>query len=160
MDETGSKRGADIPGETRTPENDEVYKQIRSEIQSEYARLNARVNWLVASQTFLFLPLSLSSQRPEGGLDLAGSVFFPLIPYLGMLLCLLALTGVIGAVWQIENWKAKYARGAYAGRQEHRRFSIIKPRNPLVPLMGHVASVGIPLVLLSAWLVVRFALAT
>jgi hypothetical protein len=46
----------------RTAENDAVYRQIRSEIQFEINMMHARVNWLIASQAFLFVPLTIGAQ--------------------------------------------------------------------------------------------------
>ena len=40
-------------------DSDHIYKHIRSEIQHEQSLMNVRVNWLIASQAFLFVPLAI-----------------------------------------------------------------------------------------------------
>jgi hypothetical protein len=75
--------------------------------------MNARVNWLIASQAFLFVPLAIGAQ----GSSIARSPLFPLIPYLGLLLCILVSIAVLVAVWRSGQWTAKCANGPYAGRR-------------------------------------------
>jgi hypothetical protein len=115
----------------RTAENDDVYRQIRSEIQFEINIMNARVNWLIASQAFLFVPLAIGTQ----GSSITQSALFPLIPYLGLPLCVLVSTAVFAAVWRSEQWRAKCTNRPYAG-DEHGVFSIVFPRSLLIPLMA------------------------
>jgi hypothetical protein len=98
----------------RTAANDDIYRQIRSEIQFEINIMNARVNWLIASQAFLFVPLAIGAQ----GSSITQSALFPLIPYLGLLLCALVSISVFAAVWRSMQWTAKCANGLYAG-DEH-----------------------------------------
>jgi hypothetical protein len=131
----------------RTAENDEIYRQIRSEIQFEINMMNARVNWLIASQAFLYVPLTIGAQ----GSSITHSALFPLIPYLGLLLCVLVSIAVLAAVWRSVQWHAKCANGPYAG-DEHGVFSIVLPRSRLIPLMGLIGAVGVPAVLAGAWL--------
>ncbi len=142
-------------GPARSIDNDRIYQSIRSEIQYEQSLINARVNWLIASQAFLFLPLAMSLDPGKEGAGAADSIFFPFIPYLGMILCLLTTVAVVGATWRITQWRRKCGAGAYSGEGEHATFSIVQPRTSAIPLMGHVASVGIPLVLTLAWVFVR-----
>ena len=135
----------------RNPHNDEVYRYIRSEIQFELNLINARVNWLIASQAFLFVPLVVGIQ----GKTLTSSLFFPFIPHLGILLCVLVFIAVLAAVWRSLQWRVKYSQGAYSGIDEHGVFSIVVPHTPLIPLMGMVGALAIPIVLAGAWMYVR-----
>ncbi len=139
----------------RTPENDQIYRYLRSEIHFEYSIINARVTWLVTSQAFLFLPLAIGIPLGPESSGVAGSVFFPFIPYLGIAVCLLALLGIVSAVTRVHQWKGKYAATLYAGEDGHGTFAIDQPRSRVVPIVGHMASIGIPLVLTTAWIVVR-----
>ena len=139
----------------RTPDNDQIYRYLRSEIHFEYSIINARVTWLVTSQAFLFMPLAIGIPVGSGASGVADSVFFPFIPYLGIAVCLLALVGIIGAVTRVNQWKRKYAETLYAGEDGHGTFAVDQPRSTVVPLMGQAASIGIPLVLTTAWIVVR-----
>lgn len=131
-----------------TAESDEVYRFIRSEIQFELSLINARVNWLIASQAFLFTPLIVGLD----GDSLDDALLFPVIPILGIALCLLVSVAILAAVWRSVQWRAKAAHGPYAGRDAHGAFSIVLPHTPQIPLMGLVGSLGVPLVLAATWL--------
>jgi hypothetical protein len=137
----------------RTPENDGVYRAIRAEIQFELTLINARVNWLVASQAFLFVPLTVGTR----GSALADSLFYPLIPLLGIILCLLVLLATLAAVWRSRQWRAKGEQGAYRGLGEEGRFSVVAPRTPAIPALGLAGSLGVPVVLALTWLYLMIA---
>lgn len=143
-------------GIRRKAETDQIYRHIRSEIQYEYSLMNARVNWLIASQAFLFVPLAIGVDPRQPPRSIAHSLLFPFIPYLGLALCVLALIGIVAAVWRVENWRRKMARGGYGGDGEHDTFSIIQPNQPVVVILGYCSAVGIPLVLAAAWVILRF----
>ncbi|MDH3282609.1 MAG: hypothetical protein OEQ18_15990 [Gammaproteobacteria bacterium] len=80
----------------QSPNNDAVYRYIRSEIQFEINLINARVNWLIASQAFLFVSLAAGAQ----GSSAASSMFFPFVPHLGIVLCVFVLVAISAAVWR------------------------------------------------------------
>lgn len=129
-------------------ENDEIYKAIPAEIQFELNLINARVNWLVASQAFLFVPLTIGA---KGG-ALRQSLFYPSIPILGIVICLLVLIAISAAVWRSQQWRAKCRHGAYAGDEQLGVFSIVMPRTPAIPRMGLIGTVGVPLTLAATWI--------
>ena len=131
----------------RTPESDQVYKQIRQEIHFELNLVNGRVNWLIASQAFLFMPLTIAAR----GRPLVDSVMYPLIPVIGLVICVLVAVSISAAVWRSFEWRIKACKGAYTGVGEQRTFSVVTPKTPLIPLMGVVAAIGVPLVLAVAW---------
>ncbi len=131
-----------------SPENDAIYRYIRSEIQFELSLINARVNWLVASQAFLFTPLIVGAR----GASLADALLFPLIPLLGIALCALVTVAILAAVWRSRQWRAKARSGDYDGRAAHRAFSIVAPRTEAIPAMGLIGSLGVPLTLSATWL--------
>ena len=85
---------------------------------------------------------------------MADSLFFPFIPCLGTILCALALTGIAAGIWRVQQWRNKYRGTAYGGHGHHGAFSIVQPRNLPIYLMGHASALGIPLVLLLAWVVI------
>ena len=130
------------------PQNDEIYRYIRSEIQFELSLINARVNWLIASQAFLFTPLIVGLR----GNSLADALFYPVIPILGIVLCALVTIAILAAVWRSTQWRAKARKGAYSGRDAHGAFSVILPHTPQIPIMGLIGSLGVPLVLAATWL--------
>jgi hypothetical protein len=125
----------------RTAENDDIYRQIRSEIHFEINTMNR----LIASQAFLFVPLTIGAQ----GSSITQSALYPAIPYLGLLLCILVTISIVAAVWRSEQWTAKCAHGPYTG-EEHGVFSIVLPRSRLIPLMGLTGGIGVPAVLAGA----------
>ena len=133
----------------RNPDNDEVYRQIRTEIHFELSLINARVNWLVTSQAFLFVPLTLGA-RSTG--DLSSSVFYPAIPMLGVAICVLVMVSVIAAVWRGNQWRRKARQGDYDGSRNDRTFDPILPHKPLIPVLGLVGGLGVPVVLVMTWL--------
>lgn len=136
-----------------TTENDATYSAIRAEIQFELNLVNARVNWLVASQAFLFVPLTVSTR----GSALSESLFYPLIPLLGIALCLLVLLAISAAVWRTLQWRKKADQGAYSGAAEATRFSIVPPQTPAIPALGLAGSLGVPLILALTWLYLLIA---
>lgn len=138
---------------TASPENDAVYRAIRSELHFELSLLNARVNWLVASQAFLFTPLTMGIR----GQSLRESLFFPLIPLLGVALCALVLLSIVAAAWRSVEWRRKGRHGDYDGRGAPDTFSIVVPHTPAIPLMGLAGSIGVPLVIGATWLYLLFA---
>lgn len=142
-----------MPPMERTPENDAVYGAIRAEIHFELSLVNARVNWLVASQAFLFVPLTIGTR----GASLGESLFFPIVPLLGLALCLLVLVSIVAAVWRSRQWRAKCQQGAYSGAGAHHEFSIVVPKTPLIPAMGLVGGIGVPLVLAATWMAILLA---
>lgn len=133
---------------SRTAENDAIFHAIRAEIQFELGLINARVNWLVASQAFLFVPLTIGA----AGRPIRESLFYPLVPGLGVVLCLLVLTSIVAALWRSRQWRAKCRGTAYADEISHREFSIVPPSTPLVPFLGMVGAIGVPAVLAGTWI--------
>lgn len=93
--------------------------------------------------------------RPQAGQLFHADLQF--IPYLGMVLCALALVGIIAAVWRVESWKRKAVYGDYGGEGEHDTFSMVQPKQPAIVIMGYCSSVGIPLVLAAAWVFIRLS---
>ncbi|MDU8913415.1 hypothetical protein [Aestuariicoccus sp. MJ-SS9] len=133
---------------SQEPQNDDVYRYIRSEIQFELSLINARVNWLIASQAFLFTPLIVGLR----GNSLEDALFYPVIPLLGIVLCALVTVAILAAVWRSAQWRAKARKGDYSGLDAHDVFSIVLPHTPQIPFMGLIGSLGVPLVLAATWL--------
>ena len=143
-----SERGDEhAPGQVRDEAGDRIHAVIRAEIQFELSLVNARVNWLVASQAFLFTPLVVGA---NGG-GIASNPLWPAIPALGVAVCLLVTISIAAAVWRGHQWRAKLEGTAYADERSHREFSVVAPLTPLLPAMGLVGALGIPLVLSVVW---------
>ncbi len=132
----------------RTEGNDAIYRYIRSEIQFELSLINARVNRLVTSQAFLFVPLTLGARA--GGIG--ASVYYPVIPVLGVMICGLVLISVLAAVWRSHQWRKKAKQGDYSGEDSFATFDIVVPHQPLIPTMGLIGGLGVPVALVSVWI--------
>jgi hypothetical protein len=63
-----------MAGISRSAESDHIYEQIRSEIQHEQSLMNVRVNWLIASQAFLFVPLAIGIDPRQSPRSVAHSL--------------------------------------------------------------------------------------
>ena len=137
-----------ITGMDRTAESDAIYRQIRTENQFELNLVTARVNWLIASQAFLFMPLSVGVRQES----LDSSLMYPMIPILGITICLLVLISISAAIWRGTQWRLKGCQGAYYGPADKHEFTSIIPRTPAIPYLGSCGALGVPVVLGSAWL--------
>ncbi|MBT8423457.1 MAG: hypothetical protein HKP29_04365 [Silicimonas sp.] len=131
----------------RSPENDGIYRAIRAEIHAELSLITARVNWLIASQAFLFMPLTIGTP----GASLGDSLLFPLIPVLGLILCVLILVSILAAVWRSQQWRRKARQGDYRGEIGRHDFSIVLPHTPAIPYLGFAGGIGVPVVLIATW---------
>ena len=131
----------------RTAESDAIYRQLRVENQFELNLVTARVNWLIASQAFLFMPLTVGMR----GETIGSSLMYPLIPILGVLICVLVLISTAAAMWRGTQWRLKACQGAYTGVEDKREFSIVLPRTNIIPYMGSCGALGVPVVLGAAW---------
>lgn len=132
----------------KSPDNDAIYRAIRGEITGELTLITARVNWLIASQAFLFMPLTIGSRSGA----LSDSSLYPLVPLLGLALCALILLSICAAVWRSQQWRRKARHGAYRGDSGKGEFSIVLPHTPVIPIMGLVGSIGVPTVLIVTWI--------
>jgi hypothetical protein len=110
--------------------------------------MNARVNWLLTSQAFLFVPLVIGAEgRPIGE-----SPLHPHIPLLGLALCLLLTVSILAAALRVLQWRSKLRGTAYADEQTPHEFSGVMPDTPRIPAMAAASAFGIPLALISTWL--------
>jgi len=135
-------------GSERSEAGDKIYERILTGIKFEIELMNARVNWLLTSQAFLFVPLAIGAEgRPIGQ-----SPLHPQIPLLGLALCLLLTVSILAAALRVLQWRSKLRGTAYADEQMPREFSGVIPDTPIIPAMAAASAFGIPLALVSAWL--------
>ncbi|MBV6621706.1 MAG: hypothetical protein KI793_01930 [Rivularia sp. (in: Bacteria)] len=89
-----------------SPKLIDQYKFVREEIKQEYTLMTARKNWLMIPQTFLFtaLVLGMGENQP---FKLINSVYYPLIPIIGILLLIIPQLGICGTLRKIKSWKNK-----------------------------------------------------
>ncbi len=137
-----------MPGTERSEAGDKIYELILTGIRFEIELMNARVNWLLTSQAFLFVPLAIGAEgRPIGQ-----SPLHPHIPLLGLALCLLLTVSILAAALRILQWRSKLRGTAYADEQTPHEFSGVLPDTPRIPAMAAASAFGIPLALISTWL--------
>lgn len=133
-----------------TAREDAIYTQIRTEIRFEIELMSARVNWLITSQAFLFVPLMIGAQ----GRPLSQNPLFPLIPCMGIVLCILVMVGITAAAWRCTQWRTKMRAAPHSRIEAHGTFSITAPDEPLIPVLGYIGVYGVPLALMSTWIYV------
>ena len=136
-----------MPGTERSEAGDKIYELILTGIRFEIELMNARVNWLLTSQAFLFVPLAIGAE----GRPLGQSPLHPHIPLLGLGLCLLLTVSILAAALRVLQWRSKLRGTAYADEQTPREFSGVMPDTPRIPAMAVASAFGIPLALISTW---------
>jgi hypothetical protein len=132
-----------------------TFDDIRKEVNHEHSMLNQRVGWLVTSQAFLFVPLVLGI---KSGVRFSDSLFYPLVPLLGVVICALTLLGIIAAIIRINDWKFWQYRLGDKNKQSirpvislHGKVLFCLPRS-LIPALGFIPALGLPIALLISWL--------
>lgn len=136
-----------MPGSERSEAGDKTYQLILTAIRFELGLMNARVNWLLTSQAFLFVPLVIGAE----GRPLGQNPLHPHIPLLGLALCLFLTVSILAAALRISQWRSKLRGTAYADEQTPREFSGVMPNTPLIPAMAAIGAFGVPLVLILTW---------
>jgi hypothetical protein len=82
------------------------YKAVRDEIAHEDNLAGMRLNWFMASQSFLLTALAiahtgLNQTRPTPRNDF----FFPLVPLLAITTCIPIILGIIGGAIALRRWR-------------------------------------------------------
>lgn len=136
-----------ILGSERTEAGDIIYEHIRTGIRFELELMSARVNWLLNSQAFLFVPLVIGAE----GQPFTHNPLFPLLPLLGLGLCLMLTLSIFAAGLRILQWRSKLQGTAYADEQTPHEYSVVMPSTPIIPMMATIGAFGVPIVLIVAW---------
>ena len=123
------------------------YKQVREEIHSEYTLMANRVNWLLASQTFLFTALAIAT--PKDVLttpDLSKNIFYTIAPVIGLFSCWLIASSITANILRIWDWKR-------IQRDILKKIEYLAPQLPRdsLPGFGLLPPVGLPLLFFSLW---------
>ncbi len=140
----------------RSEASDKTYDRILTGIRFELELMSARVNWLLSSQSFLFVPLAIGSE----GQPLAQNPLVPHIPLIGLGLCLVLTVSIMAALLRLAQWRSKLSGTGYADEQTPGEFSGIMPSSPVLPALGVVGALGVPLILIAAWSWILFSLPT
>jgi hypothetical protein len=100
--------------------SEDFYRIVRGQIEHEDNLVGTRLNWFVASQSFLFTAyaivvsnLSLSGQKSPW-VNEQQKLLFRIIPLVAMFVCVLIFIGLVGAVCAMRRLRA-----IYAARIEH-----------------------------------------
>ncbi len=137
----------EILGSERTEAGDIIYERILIGVRFELELMNTRVNWLLNSQAFLFVPLVIGAE----GRPFTQNPLFPHLPLLGLGLCLMLTLSILAAGLRIRQWRWKLLGTAYADEQTPREFSGVMPHNPAIPILALTGAFGVPFVLIAAW---------
>ena len=110
--------------------SEEFYKVIRGQIEHEDNLIGTRLNWFVASQSFLFsayaiVVSNLTGQKPPW-VNAQQRLLFSIIPVVSIFVCLLILVSCAGAILAMRR-----LRGLYATHVEH------VPDHGLPPVQGY-----------------------
>lgn len=157
--------------------NLEGYKLIRSRIEFEYSQIGNRLNWLITSQSFLFVALviNLSSivnlqtpankdckfdSVPENGLwnnvfqavDIINdySLFYPILPGLGLLLSIITIISGLAAMFRIIELKNIEKNVIESLRRANYQFSFVS-ENRVAHYLGLFPIVFIPVSFSLIW---------
>jgi hypothetical protein len=124
-----------------------VFQAHRDQIEHEDDLIGIRVSWLVAAETFLFVAYAIlvnGSQYKAPGTN--ANELFELIPWLGVGLVVCVVISVASAMWAINRLQ----RNCPTHPTGFPRLTSSKWAH----VTGFFGALGIPVVLLSAWLFV------
>ncbi len=136
-----------ILGAERSEAGDIIYERILTSIRFELDLMNTRVNWLLNSQAFLFVPLVIGAE----GRPFTQNPLFPQLPLLGLGLCLMLTLSILAAGLRIRQWRSKLLGTAYADEITPREYSGVMPNAPMIPILALTGAFGVPFVLIAAW---------
>lgn len=123
------------------------YKEVRDEIHNEYTLMANRINWLLASQTFLFTALAIATPKNIQSLsDLSKNAFYKIAPVIGLCSCWLIASAITANILRIWDWKR-------IQRELLSKIEYITPKLPRdgLPGFGLLPPVGLPLLFFSLW---------
>ncbi len=136
-----------IIGSERNEAGDIIYERIQTGLRFELELMNTRVNWLLNSQAFLFVPLVIGAQ----GRPFTQNPLFPHLPLLGLGLCLILTLSILAAGLRMTQWRSKLLGTVYADEQTQQEYSGVMPNTPLIPIMALTGAFGVPIMLIAAW---------
>ena len=136
----------------------DLYRLLRGQIEFEDSLIVQRLNWFVASQSFLFTAYAINLNAPVqpalGVFREHGTLIFHLIPVVALACCALiylaVVAGVIAQVHIHREFKLRMASDAAANFPRLQGASITR-------LMGMAAPLGIPIVFAIVWAYLLFS---
>jgi hypothetical protein len=110
--------------------SEDYYKIVRAQIEHEDNLVGTRLNWFVASQSFLFSAYAIVVSNLSGTkspwVNEQQKLLFRIIPVVAIFVCVLIFFGLVGAVCAMRR-----LRRLYAARIEH------APNSELPPVQGY-----------------------
>lgn len=128
------------------------YKQVRHEIHHEYNLMANRVNWLLASETFLFTALAIATPKDLTVISsLSKNIFYRIAPVIGLFSGWLIASAITANILRIWDWKR-------IQRDILQRIEYLTPQLPRdsLPGFGLLPPVGLPMLFFSLWGYVLF----
>jgi hypothetical protein len=142
----------------------ECYKVIRTGIEFENSQIANRLNWSIASQAFLFgalaasIPITISCKKNlyfQGMFEAMGiirewSPFYPILPFLGIVISVFVLIGTWAAILRLVSFKRKeelLRRRLDGGIYGH----AVIPRNQLIHYLGLCPPIFIQVSFIIIW---------
>jgi hypothetical protein len=136
-----------------SPKLIDQYKFVREEIKQEYTLMTARKNWLMIPQTFLFTALVLGIGKNQP-FKLIHSVYYPLIPIIGIVLLVIPQLGICAALRRIKSWKNKQRliESDIKKLSSENKNYYLQDNQPISNLLGIVNYILITPIFLFSWL--------
>lgn len=126
------------------------YRLIRDEIVHEDGLIGWRLGWFMASQAFLLT--ALAAANAGGGRMPAWSTnyFFPLVPLIAIVSCLLIFAGLLAGVTALRGWRRLMNSPEYDDIHRMPRIA----HDTWIIRFGWAAPITLPVVFLTAWVYV------
>jgi hypothetical protein len=123
------------------------YRLIRDEIVHEDGLIGQRLGWFLASQAFLLAALATANGSERRMPAWSTNYFFPLIPLVAILSCLLIFGGLLAGVATLQRWRRLMKTPEYHNILLFPRVA----RDAWIIRLGWAAPVALPVIFLVAW---------
>jgi hypothetical protein len=124
------------------------YRLIRDEIVHEDGLIGTRLGWFLASQAFLLSALATANGNERKMPAWNTNYFFPLIPLVAIVSCLLIFAGLLAGVATLQRWRRLMKTPEYDDSQHLPRIT----RDAWIIRLGWAAPIALPVIFLIAWL--------
>ena len=126
------------------------YRLIRDEIVHEDGLIGQRLGWFLASQAFLLAAMATANGGERRMPAWSTNYFFPLVPVVAIVSCLLIFAGLLAGVATLQRWRHLMKTPEYSDIHSLPRIA----RDTWIIRLGWAAPVSLPMIFLFAWLYV------
>ena len=126
------------------------YRLIRDEIVHEDGLIGQRLGWFLASQAFLLSALATANGGERRMPAWSTNYFFPLVPLVAIVSCLLIFAGLLAGVATLQRWRRLMTTSEYHDIARLPRIA----RDAWIIRLGWAAPVALPVIFLIAWVYV------